>query len=122
MARNKKESIWTIGCDHEVPPFPYRVWTTKKKSEIKYGFSEEHIRIMMEPKKPIKIKRLKEKKEKIENEPLGPPGADIGRPAEYEPAFKILKAWVDSQGGPPEDVRKAIRVHWIDYEKINKKK
>lgn len=117
----KKEKIWTMGCDHEVPPFSYRVWTTKKKSEIMYGFNEEHIKVMMEPKKPLKIKRIKEKEEVIDSEPLGPPGADVGRPAEYEPAFKILKAWVDSVGGPPEKVRKAIRIHWVDYEKVEKK-
>lgn len=105
-----------------LPPYPFRVWSTRKQSEIVWAFDEQHIRNMMAPLKPIKIKRLEEKKEKdIEPEPMGPPGSDVGRPAEYEPAFKILKAWVDSEGGPPEDVRKAIRVHWIDYEKVKKK-
>ena len=122
MAKDKKESVWTIGTKGPVPPFPYRIWTTKKKSQVVYGFDEQHIRDMMDPIKIIKIKKLKEKEEKIESEHLGPPGAEIGRPAEYQPAFKILKEWVDSQGGPPEDVRKAIRVHWIDYEKVPKKK
>ena len=89
-----------------------------------YGCSEQHIRDMMYPVNPVKVKRIKEPKEKEEKyEKLGPPGEDIGRPAEYEPAFKILKAWVDGIGGPPEKVRKAIRIHWIDYEKpLNKKK
>ena len=105
-----------------LPPYPFRVWRTRKQSEIMWGFDEQHIRNMMAPAKPVKIQQLKEKKEKdIEPEPMGPPGSDVGRPAEYEPAFKILKAWVDSIGGPPEDVRKAIRIHWIDYEKVKKK-
>ena len=119
----KKEKVCKTNFDDSLPPYPFRVWTTKNKSQILYGFGEQHIRDMMSPVKTIKIKRIKEKKEKdIELEPMGPPGADIGRPAEYEPAFKILKAWVDSVGGPPEDVRKAIRVHWINYEKVKRKK
>ena len=87
-----------------------------------WAFDEQHIRVMIAPLKPVNIQQIKEKKEKdIKPEPMGPPGSDVGRPAEYEPAFKILKAWVDSIGGPPEDVRKAIRIHWIDYEKVKKK-
>ena len=86
------------------------------------GFSEQHIRDQLDPVKPVKIKRIKEKKEKeTKIERLGPKGAPVGRPEDYEPAFKILKAWVDSQGGPPEDVRKAIREQWIDYRKVSKK-
>ena len=105
-----------------LPPYPFRVWRTQKQSEIIWAFDEQHVKAMMAPKKVVKIKKLEEKKDKdIEPEPLGPPGADVGRPAEYEPAFKILKAWVDSTGGPPEDVRKAIRVHWIDYRRVEKK-
>ena len=118
----KDEKALKIRNKSEVPPYPFRVWRTRKQSEIMWGFDEQHIKSMMAPSKPIMIKELAEKKEKdIEPEPMGPPGSDVGRPAEYEPAFKILKAWVDSEGGPPEDVRKAIRVHWIDYEKVKKK-
>lgn len=122
MAKDKKESVWTQGINGPMPPFPFQVWTTKKKSSVMYGFDEQHIRDMMDPIKIIKIKKLKEKEEKIESEHLGPPGAEIGRPAEYEPAFKILKEWVDMQGGPSEKVRKKIREHWIEYDKIKKKK
>ena len=121
MKKKKQEKEWTIGIQGPIPPFPFRVWTKKDKSKVMYGFDEQHIRDMMDPVKPAKVKRIPEPKEKEQKyEKLGPPGADVGRPAEYEPAFKILKAWVDSIGGPPEKVRKALRVHWIDYEKPNK--
>lgn len=119
MKKTDKKA-WTMGCDFPVPPFPFRVWTSKDKSQVMHGFDEQHIRDMMSPTKVVRIQRLREKVEKIEGEHLGPPGAEVGRPAEYEPAFKILKEWVDSTGGPPEDVRKALRVHWIDYQKPNK--
>jgi len=105
------------------PPYDYHVWFKNSgKPVYMFGFDEQHIKNQCENKKPIKIKRLKPKKEKdIESEPLGPKGAKVGRPAEYELAFKILKDWVDSQGGPPESVRKAIREHWVDYRKVPKK-
>ena len=104
----------------DIPPYLYRVWLDKDRSKMMTGFDEQHIRDQLSPIKPVKIQKIKEKVEKIESEHLGPLGADVGRPAEYEPAFKILKEWVDSIGGPPEDVRKAIRVHWIDYQKAEK--
>ena len=37
--------------------------------------------------------------------------------ADYEAGFNVLKEWVDSQGGPPEKVRKKIIDSWIDYQK-----
>ena len=104
-----------------LPPYPFRVWRTKKQSEIIWAFNEQHIRDMIAPVRPTRIERQKEKMEKITIERLGPPGAEVGRPADYEPAFKILRAWVDSEGGPPEHIRKQIREHWVDYTKIDKK-
>ena len=117
-----RETTWDIGIKGELPPYLYRVWITKKKTKTMMGFSEQHIRDQLDPIKPLKIQKIKEKKEKeTKIERLGPKDAPVGRPADYEPAFKILRAWVDSQGGPPEDVRKAIREHWIDYRKVSKK-
>ena len=107
----------------ELPPYDFQVWFkgSKKPSKM-FGFDEQHIKDQCENKKPTKIKRIKEKKEKeTKIERLGPIGAPVGRPEDYEPAFKILRDWVDSQGGPPEEVRKAIREHWIDYRKVSKK-
>ena len=108
--------------DKGLPPYPFRVWRTRKRSEIMWGFDEQHIRDMMAPVRPIRVERQKEKTEKITGEHLGPPGAEVGRPADYEPAFKILRAWVDSQGGPPEHIRKQIREHWVDYDRVVSKK
>ena len=107
----------------ELPPYDYHVWFKGNKKPVRmFGFSEQHIKDQCETKRPIKIKRLRENKEKeIQIERLGPKGAQVGRPADYEPAFKILREWVDSQGGPPESVRKAIREHWVDYHRVKKK-
>ena len=123
VPKDKKELEWHIGFKGEIPPYDYHVWFKGSKNPVyMFGFDEQHIKDQCENKKPIKIKRLKEMKEKeIQIERLGPKGADVGRPEDYEPAFKILKAWVDSQGGPPEAVRKAIREHWIDYRRVKKK-
>lgn len=120
----KKETEWHIGCGKgSLPPYDYHVWFKgSRKPVYMFGFSEQHIKDQCEGKTPIKIKRIKEKKEKeTRAEPLGPKGAEVGRPGDYELAFEILRDWVDSQGGPPEDVRKAIREHWVDYRRVEKK-
>ena len=118
----KKETERHIGFKGEIPPYSYKVWVGKKQTKMMMGFDEQHIRDQLGPIKPTMIKRIKEKKEiDLEPEPLGPRGAVVGRPAEYQPAFKILKAWVDSIGGPPESVRKKIREHWVDYRKVARK-
>ena len=116
--RAKKYKIWTMGCDHEVPPWLYRVWITKEKTETMMGHSQQHIRDQLDPVKPLKIQKIKEKEEKIESESLGPPDAPVTRPPDYEPAFKILQEWVDSIGGPPEEVRLKCREHFVDWSRI----
>lgn len=122
MPKVKKESEWHIGIRGSVPPYDFHVWFKgSKKPVLMYGFDEDHIRVMCKTK-PVKIRKCKEKKEKIVAERLGPKGAPVGRLPEYEPAFKLLKAWVDSIGGPPEDIRLKLRELWIDYEKVPKKK
>lgn len=122
MPKPKKEKTWVIGTKGPIPPFPFKVWTSKKHSKTVYGFDEQHIKDMMEPTKIIKIKRIKEIQEKMpQQDRLGPKGSEISRPAEYEKAFYILKKWVDDQGGPPESVRKMILEAWVDYQKVDKK-
>ena len=70
----------------------------------------------------MKIKRVYLKEEPIpESEQLGPKGAVLMGTADYEAGFKVLQEWVDSQGGPPEKVRKKIRELWIDYQKPKQK-
>jgi len=107
----------------ETPPYDYHVWFKGSREPVyMFGFNEQHIKHQCEDRTPVKIKRLKPKKEKeTQFERLGPTGAGVGRPADYEPAFRILKDWADSRGGPPETVRKAIREHWVDYQKVTKK-
>ena len=107
----------------KLPPYHYHVWFKGNKKPMRMiGFNEQHIRDQLDPINPLKIQKIKEKKQnKTKIERLGPKGAPVGRPADYEPAFKLLRAWVDSEGGPPEDVRKAIREQGIDYRKITKK-
>jgi hypothetical protein len=122
----KKESVWIIGSPPgELPPFMWQVWLKGKKNPIEMsGFDKEHIISMCEPKKVIKVKRIKAKKKPIERgEPLGPNGGNgVTRPADYDKGFKILRKWVDENGGPPENVRKQLREFYIDYEKVTKKK
>ena len=55
------------------------------------------------------------------SERLGPKGAVVHRPADFDQGFKILKEWVDSIGGPPEKLRKKLRELFIDYEKPARK-
>lgn len=108
----------------ELPPYDYHVWFKgKKKPEWIPGFSEAHVRMMCEEKgrKPSKIKRFKKKEIMEVWEPLGPKGAQVNRPADYDEGFKLLKDWVDSIGGPPEDLRMKLRELWIDYPKVKKK-
>ena len=101
----------------------WQVWfrRNKKPAEMS-GFDEEHIKRMCEPKLPIKIKRLVAKKETIgRSEHLGPKGAVVNQPADYDKGFKLLKEWVDSIGGPPENLRKKLRELFIDYHKPERK-
>jgi len=122
----KKDSVWIIGtAKGELPPFMWQVWLKGKRNPIEMsGFDKEHIELMCEPKKVVKVKRIKEKKEQIKDrEPLGPNGGNgVTRPADYDKGFKILQKWVDENGGPPESVRKQLRELYIDYEKVTKKK
>ena len=73
------------------------------------GMHEDHIRWQCDPKKPVKIKRITINEETTPDEPMGPKGSVINYPADYDAGFKILKEWVDSEGGPPEDVRMRLR-------------
>ena len=55
--------------------------------------------------------------------PLGPKGyKGSSRPADYDAGFKVLRQWIDSKGGPPEEIRKKLRELWIDYDRVEKKR
>ena len=106
----------------EIPPYDYHVWFKGTKKPIHMaGMHEDHIRWQSEPKVPVKIKRIHIKEEKLSSEPLGPKGCKVNQPADYDKGFKILKAWLDTQDGPPESVRKELRELFIDYDRAKSK-
>jgi len=107
----------------KIPPYDYQVWFKGSRRPIPMaGMHEDHIRWQCDPKKPTKIKRIH-----IKERPsgplihLGPKGCTVNQPADYDKGFKILKAWLDTQDGPPESVRKELRELWIDYDRPGKK-
>ena len=109
--------------NQNIPPYDYQVWFKGSRQPILMaGMHENHIRWQSNPKVPIKIKRIH-----IKEEPsgpllhLGPKGCTVNQPADYDKGFKIMKAWVDSEGGPPEAIRKELRELFIDYDRPSKK-
>ena len=107
----------------EIPPFMWKVWFKGNKKPMEMsGFDKEHIELMCEPAKVIKVKRLPEPKEvDTPMERLGPKGAKVHQPPDYDRGFKLLQEWVDSIGGPPEKLRKKLRELFIDYHKPERK-
>ena len=119
----KKEKVWTMGMPKgEHPPFTWQVWLKGTKKPIMMSaFDLQHIQDQCENKKVVMAKRLPEEKDEMESMPMGPKGAEIHRPAEYDKGFKILRAWIDENGGPPEEIRVKLRELWIDYDKAPRK-
>ena len=120
----KKNDTWLIGMPKgPIGPFVWQVWVKGSKKPIRVvAFDLEHIKNQMEGKTVAKIKRLTEEKESFGNSPpLGPKGSVVHQPADYDRGFKILREWIDSKGGPPEEVRVKLRELWIDYDKAPKK-
>jgi len=108
--------------NQNIPPYDYHVWFKGSRRPILMaGMHEDHIRWQSDPKIPVKIKRIYLKEEKLRSEPLGPKGCKVNQPADYDKGFKILKAWLDSEGGPPESVRKELRELFIDYDRVDRK-
>ena len=106
----------------EIPPYDYHVWFKGSKKPVHMaGMHEDHIHWQSDPKVPVKIKRIFIKEEKLRSEPLGPKGCKVNQPADYDKGFKVLRAWLDSEGGPPELVRKELRELFIDYDRPSKK-
>jgi len=121
----KKEKAWTIGMPKgSIGPFVWQVWTKGSQKPIRViAFNLQHIKDQLEGKKVTKAIKQKEKKEVFGNSvPLGPKGwKGSSRPADYDAGFKVLRQWIDSKGGPPEEIRKKLRELWIDYDKAPKK-
>jgi len=106
----------------EIPPYDFHVWFKgSQKPVYMSGFDEDHIKNQCETRKPIKIKRVKLKEKIFEREPLGPKNAVLQGDPNYKKAYELLRDYVDSNGGPPERLRKKIREHWVDYQKVKGK-
>ena len=118
----KKESMWTMGNKGPTGPWLWQVWVKGTKKPLRMvAFDIQHIKDQLEGKTFVKAKQVPEEKEEMESMPMGPKGAEIHRPAEYDKGFKILRAWIDSVGGPPEEIRKQLRELWIDYDRVERK-
>ena len=125
MPKKKKETVWTIGMPKgPIGPFVWQVWVKGSQKPIRViAFNIQHIRNQLEGKTVVKA--IKEKEEKVvfsKSVSLGPKGwKGSSRPADYDAGFKVLREWVDKNGGPPEEIRQKLRELWIDYEKAPRK-
>ena len=121
----KKEKVWTIGMPKgPIGPFVWQVWVKGSQKPIRViAFDLQHIKNQLEGKKVTKAIKEKEKKEVFGNSvPLGPKGyKGSSRPADHDAGFKVLRQWIDENGGPPEEIRQKLRELWIDYDRAPRK-
>ena len=121
----KKEKVWTIGMPKgPIGPFVWQVWVKGSQKPIRVvAFDLQHIKNQLQGKAVIKAQKEKEKKESFGNSvPLGPKGwKGSSRPADLDAGFKVLRQWVDENGGPPEEIRQKLRELWIDYDRAPRK-
>ena len=121
----KKNNEWLMGMPKgPIGPFLWQVYVKGSKKPIRViAFNLRHIKNQLEGKKVTKA--IREKEEKVvfsKSVSLGPKGwKGSSRPADYDAGFKVLREWVDKNGGPPEEIRQKLRELWIDYEKIPRK-
>ena len=121
----KKEKYWTMGMPKGgVGPWVWHVWVEGEKNPKRMiAFDLNHIKNQLEGKTVVKA--IREKEEKVvlsKSVSLGPKGwKGSSRPADYDAGFKVLREWVDKNGGPPEEIRQKLRELWIDYEKAPRK-
>ena len=119
----KKESVWTMGNKGPTGPWMWQVWLKgTRKPIMMIAFDLQHIQDQCENKKVVMAKRLPEEKEDRRPMHLGPKGCVVNQPADYDKGFRVLRAWIDSVGGPPEEIRKQLRELWIDYDRVERKK
>ena len=121
----KKNDTWLIGMPKgPIGPFVWQGWVKGSQKPIRViAFDLRHIKNQLEGKKVTKALKEKEKKEVFGNSvPLGPKGwKGSSRPADLDAGFKVLREWVDKNGGPPEEIRKKLRELWIDYDREPRK-
>ena len=121
----KKNNEWLMGMPKgPIGPFLWQGYVKGSKKPIRViAFNLRHIKNQLEGKKVTKA--IREKEEKVvfsKSVSLGPKGwKGSSRPADYDAGFKVLREWVDKNGGPPEEIRQKLRELWIDYEKIPRK-
>jgi hypothetical protein len=124
MAKKKKEKVWTMGMSGPTGPWVWHVWIKGSKKPLRMvAFDHQHITDQLEDRQMVKaVKQSEDKDDFKDSPPLGPKGyKGSSRPADYDAGFKILRQWIDENGGPPEEVRQKLRELWIDYEKPSKK-
>jgi len=118
----KKEKVWTMGNKGPTGPWVWHAWIKGSKNPVRMvAFNLDHIKDQLEGKTVIKVKRLPEEKDEFSSVPLGPKGSKVNRPADYDAGFRILREWVDENGGPPEEIRVKLRELFIDYDVEPKK-
>ena len=120
----KKEKVWNGGMPKgSIGPFVWQAWVKGSKKPVRVvAFDLQHIKDQLKGKKVIDAERLPEEKEEFSDPlPLGPKGSVVNQPADYDRGFKILREWIDENGGPPEEIRKKLRELWIDYDRAPQK-
>ena len=118
----KKEKVWTMGNKGPTGPWVWHAWIKGSKKPVRMvAFNLDHIKDQLEGKTVIKVKRLPEEKNEFSSVPLGPKGSKVNRPADYDTGFRILREWIDQNGGPPEEIRVKLRELYIDYDKAPQK-
>ena len=118
----KKEKIWTMGNKGPTGPWVWHAWIKGSKKPLRMvAFNLDHIKDQLEGKTVIRAVKQPEEKDDLSSVPLGPKGSVVNRPADYDAGFKILREWIDENGGPPEEIRMKLRELFIDYDVEPKK-
>ncbi len=118
----KKEKIWTMGNKGPTGPWVWHAWIKGSKKPLRMvAFNIEHIKDQLEGKTVIRAVKQPEEKDEFSSVPLGPKGSTVNRPADYDAGFRILREWIDQNGGPPEEIRVKLRELYIDYDVLPKK-
>jgi len=113
----KKEKVWTMGNKGPTGPWVWHAWIKGSRKPVRMvAFNLDHIKDQLEGKTVIKAVKQPEEKDEFSSVPLGPKGSKVNRPADYDAGFRILREWVDENGGPPEEIRVKLRELFIDYD------
>ena len=116
--------MWIMGNKGPTGPWVWHAWIKGSKKPVRVvAFDLEHIKCQLEGKTVIKaVKQPEEKDNFRDSPPLGPKGyKGSSRTADYDAGFKVLRQWIDENGGPPEEIRKKLRELWIDYDRAPQK-